>query len=119
MAEDGIPIAYSALQKGVPVVSSSGREFGKVEHVLEIPAEDLFDGIVVTTGAGLRFVDRDQIELITTTRVSCALTDEQAAALKPPDGGAVFTTDASADTGTSLHDRFGRMFGRAHWKREA
>ena len=119
MTEDDIPIAYSALEKGVPVVSASGREFGKVEHVLEIPAEDLFDGIVVTTGAGLRFVDRDQIELITTTRVRCALTDEQAAALKPPDGDAVFTTDASADTGSSLHDRFGRLFGRAHWKREA
>jgi len=43
VTEDGIPIAYSALEKGVPVVSASGREFGKVEHVLEIPAEDLFD----------------------------------------------------------------------------
>lgn len=119
MTDDGIPIAYSALQKGVPVVSASGREFGKVEHVLEIPAEDLFDGIVVTTDAGLKFVDRDQIELITTARVRCVLTDEEAAALEPPTGGAVFTADASADSGSSLHDRFGRLFGRAHWKREA
>jgi hypothetical protein len=48
------------------------------------------------------------------------LTDEQAAALKPPSGGgAVFTADASEDSGASLHDRFGRLFGRAHWKREA
>jgi hypothetical protein len=47
------------------------------------------------------------------------LTDEQAAALKPPAGGAVFTADASEDSGSSLHDRFGRLFGRAHWKREA
>jgi hypothetical protein len=119
VTEDGIPIAYSALEKGVPVVSASGREFGKVEHVLEIPAEDLFDGIVVTTPAGLKFVDRDQIETITTARVHCVLTDEEAAALKPPAGGAVFTVDASEDSGSSLHDRFGRLFGRAHWKREA
>ncbi len=120
MTEDGIPIAYSALEKGVPVVSASGREFGKVEHVLEIPSEDLFDGLVVTTHAGLKFVDRDQIETITTARVHCVLTDEQAAALKPPSGGgAVFTADASEDSGASLHDRFGRLFGRAHWKREA
>ncbi len=115
---DGIPIAYSALQKGVPVVAVSGREFGTVEHVLEIPAEDLFDGIVVSTGAGLRFVDRDQIELITTTSVRCALTDEQVADLSPPNAAPVFSVNPAEDAGSSLHDRFGRMFRRPHWKRE-
>ena len=108
---DGTPIAYTALEKGTPVVSASGQEFGTVEHVLEIPAEDLFDGIVVTTGDGLRFVDRDQIEQITTIRVRCALTDGQVAALSPPDGPPVF----AAETAGSLHDRFGRLFKRPHW----
>jgi hypothetical protein len=42
---------------------------------------DVFHGIVVATAAGLRFVDRDHVEQITTARVSCALTDQQAAAL--------------------------------------
>src|SRR5215472_1213901 len=79
-----MPIAYSALQKGTPVVSASGTQFGVVEHVLEIPAEDLFDGIVVSTADGLCFVDRDQIDNITTTRVRCVLTDEQAQTLSPP-----------------------------------
>jgi hypothetical protein len=117
VAEGGTPIAYSALSKGVPVVSRSGRAFGTVEHVLEIPEEDLFDGIVVSTAAGLRFVDRDQIDQITTARVVCALTDEQAAALPAPAGEPAFSADPLADAGTSLHDRFGRMFGRAHWRR--
>ena len=118
MTTDGIPIAYSALAKGTPVLSASGREFGAVEHVLEIPAEDLFDGVVLATEAGLRFVDRDQIEEITTTHVRCGLTDEEAAALTEPQAAPVYGVHPSADFGSSLHDRFGRMFRRPHWTRE-
>jgi hypothetical protein len=117
VTESGTPIAYSALSKGAPVVSRSGRQFGTVEHVLEVPEEDLFDGIVVSTAAGLRFVDRDQIDQISTTRVICTLTDEQAAALPAPAAAAVFDADPLADASMSLHDRFGRMFGRPHWTR--
>jgi hypothetical protein len=47
-----------ALAVGTPVLNSSNAEFGTVEHVLQIPAEDLFDGIAVKTKHGLRFVDR-------------------------------------------------------------
>ena len=54
---------------GTPVLSSSNSEFGTVEHVLQIPEEDVFDGIAVKTKHGLRFVDRDQITDITTTLV--------------------------------------------------
>jgi hypothetical protein len=118
MSEEAIPIAYSALQKGVPLLAESGRQFGVVEHVLEIPAEDLFDGIVVSTQHGLRFVDRDQIQEITTAYVRCAITDEQAAALPAPDGAATYTVDPLQDSGGSLHDRFGRMFRREHWIRQ-
>jgi hypothetical protein len=117
-ADDGIPIAYSALHKGTPVVSASGTQFGVVEHVLEIPAEDLFDGIVVSTAEGLRFIDRDQIDNITTAQVRCVLTDEQAQTLNPPDSAPVYRANALQDAGSSLHDRFGRMFRRAHWHRE-
>lgn len=113
-----MPIAYSALPKGTPVVSASGTQFGVVEHVLEIPAEDLFDGIVVSTTEGLRFVDRDQIDDITTAQVRCVLTDEQAQTLSPPDDAPVFRANALQDSGSSLHDRFGRMFRRPHWYRE-
>lgn len=115
MTEGGTPIAYSGLAKGVPMVSTSGHQFGTVEHVLQVPEEDLFDGIVVSTAQGLRFVDRDQIDQITTARVACALSDEGAAALPAPDGEPVYEADPLADAGGSLHDRFGRMFRRPHW----
>lgn len=81
MAEDGTPIAYSAVARGTPLVTRSGRQLGTVEHVLDIPEEDLFDGSVAATEHGLRFVDRDQVDQITTASGRCALTDEQAAAL--------------------------------------
>jgi len=115
VSDEAIPIAYSALDKGVPLLAQSGKQFGTVEHVLQIPEEDLFDGIVVATSDGLRFVDRDQIGEITTAYVRCTLTDEQAAALPAPSGSDTFAANALQDSGTSLHDRFGRMFGRERW----
>jgi hypothetical protein len=118
MADEAVPIAYSALEKGVPLLGQSGRQFGTVEHVLHIPAEDLFDGIVVATHAGLRFVDRDQIREITTAYVRCAISDDQIAALPAPDGTPIYAVDPLHDAGESLHDRFGRMFGREHWIRQ-
>jgi hypothetical protein len=118
MTDEGAPIAYTALAKGAPVSSQSGRQFGTVEHVLQIPEEDLFDGIVVDTAGGLRFVDRDQVDQITTTGVTCALSDAQVASLPQPAAPPAFRANAQEDTGTSLHDRFGRMFGRAHWIQE-
>jgi hypothetical protein len=114
--DDGRPISYMALAVGTPVLSSTGTEFGKVHHVLQVPDLDLFDGISVETRDGLRFVDRDQITEITTTAVHCALTDEEAAALPAPDAPPSMQVDVAHDEGSSLTARLGRLFGRAHWK---
>lgn len=118
MTDDATPIAYGALAKGTPMLAQSGQQFGTVEHVLEIPDEDLFDGIVAATEHGLRFVDRDQIDEITTAAVRCSLTDQQASTLPAPDGAPVYTVDALQDTGGSLHDRLGRVFRRPHWTQQ-
>ena len=105
-----------ALSVGTPVLSSTSTQFGTVEHVLQIPEEDLFDGIAVKTNHGLRFVDRDQIDDITTTLVRCSLSDEEAANLPPPAGSLVLHPDTARDEGPSLSARFGRLFGREKWK---
>lgn len=109
------PISYLALAVGTPVESSTGRSFGTVEHVLQIPELDLFDGLVVTTESGLRFIARDQILEITTSTVHCALADDEVAQLLPPEGTPTFGVDALQDVGPALTARLGRMFGRAHW----
>lgn len=81
MTEEGSPVAYSALKKGLSVVSQSDRRFGTLERVLADPQQDILHGIVVATVAGPRFVARDDIEQMTTTKVICSLSDEQVAAL--------------------------------------
>ncbi len=110
------PISYLALANDTPVLSSSGSEFGKVVHVLQIPELDEFDGIVVGTKQGHRFVDRDQIAEITTSAVRCDLSDEQAAALPAPDGAPVLQLDVTDQEGSSLSARFARLFRRPRWK---
>lgn len=114
--DDGEPISYLALEHETPVLSSSGSEFGKVVHVLQIPELDEFDGIVVGTKGGHRFVDRDQITEITRSCVRCALSDDQAAALPAPDGPPVLHLDVTYEEGSSLSARFARLFRRPHWK---
>jgi hypothetical protein len=119
MSDDGDPIAYTALTPGCAVQCSDGQEFGTVESVLIVEEVDVFDGIVVRTADGLRFVDADQVGQISTTRVLTKLSTAEAANLPLPDQSSpVYDTAADDDTGQSLSDRFGRMFGRGKWKRE-
>ena len=75
---DETPISYEAAVLGTPVLSSTGAEIGTLEHVLEVPDLDLFDGIVVTTKGGLRFIDADQVGEITRSQIRCHLDDAQA-----------------------------------------
>jgi hypothetical protein len=111
-------LSYQAAVPGTPVFTRSGKEIGTLEHVLEVPGLDLFDGIVVATDWGLRFIDADQIEMITITNVRCRLDDAEAARLPPPDGAAVYRVSALDEIGDSLHERLGRMFRRPHWTGE-
>jgi len=112
----GRPVSYEALEVGTSVASATGTEFGTVEHVLQIPSLDLFDGIVVKTKHGPRFVARDQITDITTTVVRCAITDEEAASLPAPQKTEAVSPDFGPDEGHSLTAWYGRKFGRQHWK---
>jgi hypothetical protein len=45
--DEGAPIAYEVLEKGVPVLDSDGVQVGTVFYVLSAPREDIFHGIVV------------------------------------------------------------------------
>lgn len=115
---DETPVSYEAAVLGVPVLSSTGGEIGKLEHVLQVPDLDIFDGIVIATHAGLRFIDADSVQQITRSHIQTALDDAQAANLPPPSGPPVYHVDALADSGHNLHDALGRIFGRPHWIRE-
>jgi hypothetical protein len=111
-------ISYEAANPGTPVFTSDGVEIGTLEHVLKVEELDLFDGIVVATKSGLRFVDADQIGVITTGAIRCTIDQAQAALLPEPDGPPVYRVDALQDTGGSLHDVLGRLFRRPHWTQD-
>jgi len=102
------PIAYTALQPGTPVQTSDGHQFATVQAVLVDEKVSVFDGIVVETAQGTRFVDADQVGSIYTTYVCTTLSAEQAANLPLPDG----STLVDIKPARSMRDRLGRMFGR-------
>ena len=101
------PIAYTALQPGTPVETSDGSPFATVQAVLVDEKVSVFDGIVVQTGDGTRFVDADHIGLIYTSHVGTTLSSEQAANLPLPDGSTVIYIKPPR----SISARLGRMFG--------
>ncbi|MDX6391611.1 MAG: hypothetical protein QOJ73_2674 [Streptosporangiaceae bacterium] len=117
MTDDTV-ISYEAATRGTPVLSSTGAEIGTLEHVLKVPEVDVFDGIVVATKAGLRFIDADYVQQITRSHIQCSLDDAQVSQLPPPGGPPVYRVDALADSGQSLHDTLGRLFRRPRWTRE-
>ena len=143
----GDPISYEVLAAGTPVYSSDGERVGTVTHVLAVPEEDVFDGIVVWTGGGgwldrriqrdlstgapsaarrlellqphhLRFVDADQIAAITTAHIRCDLDAAQVAALPPPAGDSpLYYANAIDQAQYGHHGMYGTMFRRARWTR--
>ncbi len=102
------PIAYTALRPGTPVRTSGGHQFATVQAVLVDEKVSVFDGIVVQTTEGARFVDADQIGTIYTTCVRTTLSAEQAANLPLPDGSTLIDIKPAR----SMAERLGRMFGR-------
>jgi len=102
------PIAYTALQPGTPVQTADGQSFATVQAVLVDEAVAVFDGIVVQTGDGARFVDADLVGTIYTSHVRTTLSAEAAADLPPPDGSTVIDVKPPRSVG----ERLGRMFGR-------
>jgi hypothetical protein len=143
--DDEMLVSYQGVTPGVPVLTRDGEQFGILEHVLEVPQLDVFDGIVVWVGspgvverrlqrelgkgdttaanlteraAGLshlRFVDADKIAAITVGYIRCDLDRADVALLAPPDGAPVYHPDMR---GAERHGWYGGMFRRPHWTRE-
>lgn len=102
------PIAYTALQPGTPVQTSDGHAFATVQAVLVDEKVSVFDGILLQTAEGTRFIDADQIGSIYTSYVRTTLSADQAANLPLPDE----STLVEIKPARSIGERLGRMFGR-------
>jgi PRC-barrel domain len=112
----GEPIAYLALEDGVPVYSSDGERIGTVEHVLAVPEEDIFDGIVIDTRlgpGGHRFADAPQVAEIHENGVLLSLGSEAAARLpEPSENPAVLDAGPDETVPDDLGDKLRRAWQR-------
>jgi hypothetical protein len=82
MAEDeGSPIVYTALQRGVAVHAADGAKVGTVHRVQDNEREHIFDGIVVATPAGRKVVDAPEVARITDRRVTLTIGADEVAGL--------------------------------------
>ncbi len=79
--DDEHRIGYKVLPKGTPVEASDGTRIGTVAQVLDNVREHIFDGIVVRTDAGRRFVDAPEVGEITNLRVVLTIDAAEAAEL--------------------------------------
>ncbi len=88
MDDDGPAISYKLLERGTPVHTSDGAQLGTVDRVLDNDREQIFDGIVVRTDGGERFVDAPEVARITERRVTLSIDAAQAVDLPPYEPGA-------------------------------
>jgi hypothetical protein len=146
--EDEFAVSYRGVPLGVPVMTRDGEQFGVLEHVLEVPEVDVFEGIVVWVGHGgwmdrhvqhelakghrsaarhmgvistsnhLRFVEADKIAAITVGYIRCDLDREEAGRLQPPQGTSPVYYATAIDEARTVNNRYGQMFGRGYWRRE-
>ena len=83
-SDDGHQIGYKLLPRGTPVLTTDGVEIGKVYRVLDNAREHIFDGIIITTPDGRRFVDAPEVARITEKRVTLTIDAIEAKELPPP-----------------------------------
>jgi len=82
--DEGPPSSYLLLAKDTPVFGSDGGVAGKVKEVLCDPGDDIFDGLVLATSLGDRYLQADQVTAIHECGVDVAIPAAQALQLPVP-----------------------------------
>ena len=82
--DDGPAISYLGLRRGTRVRGSDGVEVGRVRRVQDNAREHIFDGIVVETKQGRRFVDAPEVAHIAEHAVTLAVPAAEVLASPPP-----------------------------------
>jgi len=113
--DEGLPIAYPLLEKGVPVLSSDGEQVGTVHHVVAAEQQDIFHGLVISnTRLGKRFVPAEDVRSLHEHGVDLRIDAAEVTALPAPGGDApVYTEDPSTSKWSHWTNR---LSGHGDWK---
>jgi len=84
--DDGHAISYKVLRRGTPVRSADGVQVGTVRRVQENTRENIFDGIVLDTRDGKRFVDAPEVARIAERWVTLTISADEVRELPSPGG---------------------------------
>jgi hypothetical protein len=84
LVDEGLPESWEVLEPGTAVFASDGSRVGEVKKVLAEPEEDIFEGLLIETPAGERFVGGDQVGSIHERGVDLKLDSAAAATLPEP-----------------------------------
>ena len=115
--DEGFPVAYEVLEKGVPVLASDGEQVGTVHHVVAAPEKDIFHGLVITTAHGRRFVLAEEVASLHEHGVDLKIDSAAAQSLPEPGGGApVYDEDPGEMKG--WHHWAHKLGMRGDWHRE-
>ena len=112
--DDGQAISYKVLRRGTPVRAADGTQIGTVRRVLDNARENIFDGIVIDTRSGRRFVDAPEVARVAERAVTLTIDAAEAAAL--PDPGSRLAARVSMWTSARRARRLGRSM-RDRWDR--
>ena len=107
--DDDHQIGYQALPRGVPVITSDGVTLGTVDRVQDNAREHIFDGIVVKTDSGRRFVDAPEVARITLRQVTLTIDAAEASSL-PSHRGTLGAMETHLKRSAK---RWQRRFGRS------
>jgi hypothetical protein len=113
--DPGRPIAYEVLAVGTPVHDRDGRQVGTVKKVLAVEEEDVFDGLVIDTAQGTRFIDAPEVGHIAEHRCELKLSGSEVAE-RPHHEESAPTYEARAPSGR-LKDLWRRITLHRLWRR--
>lgn len=117
--DEGLPISYEVLDRGVPVLAPDGQQLGTVANVLSAPEEDVFHGLLVDMpGAGMRFVPAEMVASLHEHGVDLRIDAAGAATLHGPEHDAPVYTE-SPDKQEKWRHWAHRLTGRSDWDRKA
>lgn len=108
MSDDEHAIGYQVLPRGTPVEASDGVQVGTFHKALHHGREHLFDGMVINTEAGRRFVDAPEVARITNKRVLLTIDSAAVAGLPEHHGVLGPLQERAQHRARRVKRRFGR-----------